>query len=125
MNLPLPIHLDIIDFIFKGLLIGIIASAPMGPVGILCIQRTLNKGRWYGFITGVGAAISDFIYALMVGLGMSFIMKPLEDPLAISLFYKYPVRSSCCSSVFIAFALTLRRRCTRAEKPRARCCTTG
>lgn len=80
MNLPLPIHLDIIDFIFKGLLIGIIASAPMGPVGILCIQRTLNKGRWYGFITGVGAAISDFIYALMVGLGMSFIMKPLEDP---------------------------------------------
>ena len=51
-----PIQLDILDFIFKGLLIGIIASAPMGPVGILCIQRTLNKGRWYGFITGIGAA---------------------------------------------------------------------
>jgi len=58
------IQLDILDFIFKGILIGIIASAPMGPVGILCIQRTLNKGRWYGFITGVGAAISDIIYAL-------------------------------------------------------------
>ena len=56
-----PIQLDILDFIFKGLLIGIIASAPMGPVGILCIQRTLNKGRWYGFITGIGAAISDTI----------------------------------------------------------------
>lgn len=80
MNLPIPIHIDIISFIFKGLIIGIIASAPMGPVGILCIQRTLNKGRWYGFITGVGAAVSDFIYALMVGLGMSFIMKPLENP---------------------------------------------
>jgi len=71
-----PIQLDILDFIFKGLLIGIIASAPMGPVGILCIQRTLNKGRWYGFITGIGAAVSDTI----VGLGMSFIMGPLQNP---------------------------------------------
>ena len=75
-----PIQLDRLDFIFKGLLIGIIASAPMGPVGILCIQRTLNKGRWYGFITGIGAAVSDTIYALIVGLGMSFIMGPLQNP---------------------------------------------
>ena len=80
MTIPFPIQLDILDFIFKGILIGIIASAPMGPVGILCIQRTLNKGRWYGFITGVGAAISDTIYALIVGLGMSFIMEPLQNP---------------------------------------------
>ena len=80
MNMLLLIQLDILDFIFKGILIGIIASVPMGPVGILCIQRTLNKGRWYGFITGVGAAISDIIYALTVGLGMSFIMEPLQDP---------------------------------------------
>ena len=75
-----PIQIDILDFIFKGLLIGIISSAPMGPVGILCIQRTLNKGRWYGFVTGIGAAISDTISALIVGLGMSFIMKPLQNP---------------------------------------------
>lgn len=75
-----PIQIDILDFIFKGLLIGIISSTPMGPVGILCIQRTLNKGRWYGFVTGIGAAISDTIYALIVGLGMSFIMKPLQNP---------------------------------------------
>lgn len=80
MNMPFPIQIDILDFIFKGILIGIIASAPMGPVGILCVQRTLNKGRWFGFITGVGAAISDFIYALIVGLGMSFIMEPLQNP---------------------------------------------
>ncbi|WP_028897690.1 LysE family translocator [Prevotella sp. HUN102] len=79
MSMPF-IQLDILDFMFKGILIGIIASAPMGPVGILCIQRTLNKGRWYGFITGVGAAVSDVIYALIVGLGMSFIMEPLQNP---------------------------------------------
>ena len=58
----------ILELIIKGAIIGIIASAGMGPVGVLCIQRTLNKGRWYGFVTGVGAAISDFIYALIVGL---------------------------------------------------------
>ena len=61
-----PIHIDILALILKGLLIGIMASAPMGPVGILCIQRTLRKGRWYGFVTGVGASISDIIYALAV-----------------------------------------------------------
>ena len=69
-----PIQLDILDFVFKGILIGMMASAPMGPVGVLCIQRTLNKGRWYGFITGIGACVSDFIYALFTGLGMSFMM---------------------------------------------------
>ncbi len=69
-----PIQLDILDFVLKGILIGIMASAPMGPVGVLCIQRTLNKGRWYGFVTGIGAAVSDIIYALLTGFGMSFVM---------------------------------------------------
>ncbi|MFW5539795.1 MAG: LysE family transporter, partial [Prevotella sp.] len=66
--------------ILKGILIGIIASAPMGPVGILCIQRTLNKGRWYGFITGVGAAVSDIIYAMFTGFGMSFVVDFINNP---------------------------------------------
>lgn len=69
-----PIQLDILDFVFKGILIGLVASAPMGPVGVLCIQRTLNKGRWYGFMTGIGACVSDIIYALFTGFGMSFVM---------------------------------------------------
>lgn len=60
--------------IVKGLLVGIIASAPMGPVGILCIQRTMQKGRSFGIVTGAGAALSDIIYALITGLGMSFVM---------------------------------------------------
>ncbi len=66
--------------ILKGMIIGMIASAPMGPVGILCIQRTLNKGRWYGFVTGCGAALSDIIYALITGLGMSFVMDLITNP---------------------------------------------
>ncbi|MDY3842512.1 MAG: LysE family transporter [Prevotella sp.] len=75
-----PFQIDILALILKGVLIGIIASAPMGPVGVLCIQRTLNKGRWYGFVTGIGAAVSDIIYALLSGLGMSFIMDLITNP---------------------------------------------
>lgn len=75
-----PFHIDILDVMIKGILIGIIASAPMGPVGVLCVQRTLNKGRWYGFVTGIGAAASDIIYALITGLGMSFIMDLITEP---------------------------------------------
>ena len=75
-----PFQIDILALILKGVLIGIIASAPMGPVGVLCIQRTLNKGRWYGFVTGIGAAVSDIIYALLSGLGMSFVMDLITNP---------------------------------------------
>lgn len=80
-----PFHIDILDLMFKGVLIGILASAPMGPVGVLCIQRTLNKGRWYGFVTGIGAAVSDIFYALITGLGMSFVMEFIEQ--GSNLFY--------------------------------------
>ena len=72
--MPFPLHINIVDLVFKGMLIGMVASAPMGPVGILCVQRTLNKGRWYGFVTGIGAAISDIIYAGITGFGMAFVM---------------------------------------------------
>lgn len=65
---------DTLIIIMRGLAIGVIASAPMGPVGLLCIQRTLNKGRAYGFVTGAGAALSDIIYALITGAGMSFVL---------------------------------------------------
>ena len=75
-----PFHIDLMELALKGILIGIIVSAPMGPVGVLTIQRTLNKGRWYGMITGCGAALSDIIYALITGLGMSFVMDLITSP---------------------------------------------
>lgn len=58
---------------WRGIAIGVLVSAPMGPVGILCIQRTLDKGRRAGFFTGIGASISDLIYCLLTGFGLSFI----------------------------------------------------
>ncbi|MCD8289297.1 MAG: LysE family transporter [Prevotella sp.] len=74
---------DIIELILKGMLIGVIASAPMGPVGVLCVQRTLNKGRWPGFATGIGAALSDIIYALLTGLGLSFLQDFITQPVTL------------------------------------------
>ncbi len=74
-----------LDLIWKGLLVGILASAPMGPVGVLCIQRTLNKGRWFGFVTGVGAAFSDIVYALLAGYAISFVIDLITKP--DTLFY--------------------------------------
>lgn len=65
-------QVTILDLLVKGLIIGVVVSAPLGPVGVLCIQRTLNKGRWYGFVTGLGACLSDIFYALVTGYGMSF-----------------------------------------------------
>jgi threonine/homoserine/homoserine lactone efflux protein len=65
-------QVTILDLLLKGFVVGVVVSAPLGPVGVLCIQRTLNKGRWYGFVTGLGAALSDICYALITGYGMSF-----------------------------------------------------
>ncbi|MDR1120431.1 MAG: LysE family transporter [Dysgonamonadaceae bacterium] len=62
----------------KGILIGVLVSAPMGPIGLLCIQRTLNKGRWHGFVTGMGAVFSDLIYATLTGLSMGFVVDFIE-----------------------------------------------
>ena len=78
--MPFHMPINLLDFIFKGMLIGMIASAPMGPVGVLCVQRTLKKGRWFGFATGIGAAVSDIIYAGITGYGMAFVMDFVNDP---------------------------------------------
>ena len=59
--------------ILKAVVIGIVISAPRGPVGVLCIQRTLDRGRYAGFYTGVGAALSDLCYCLVTAFGLSLI----------------------------------------------------
>ncbi len=64
--------------VLKGMLIGILVSSPMGPIGMLCVQRTLDRGRWHGLATGLGAALSDLVYALIILLGMSIISDFLE-----------------------------------------------
>ena len=91
----------------RGMAIGALISAPMGPIGILIIQRTLSKGRWAGMSTGIGAALSDLIYCLLTGFGLSFITDFIEEQqlwlqliggivlavFALYLFKKNPTRS--------------------------------
>lgn len=92
----------ILYIILRGFVIGVLISAPMGPVGVLCIQRTMNKGRWAGFYTGLGAAISDLMYSLLAGFGLSIVIDFIEanqNPLQIA-----------GSIVLLVFALYLLRR---------------
>ena len=98
--------------ILKGLLVGIIASAPMGPVGILCIQRTIQKGRPYGIVTGAGAALSDILYALITGLGMSFVMDFIGEKQNI--FWLKLALASTCFGPTLARACTLLNRAVKA-----------
>ena len=62
----------------KAVLIGLAASIPLGPVGILCIQKTLDKGRWSGFSIGVGSSVTDTFYASIALLSVTFISDFLD-----------------------------------------------
>ncbi len=61
------------ETIAKGFLIGLLVSAPMGPINMLVIQRTLNRGWRHGFSTGLGAMLSDLIYVLITLIGLSLV----------------------------------------------------
>lgn len=67
--------------ILKGLFIGLTVSAPMGPVGMLCIQRTISKGRRHGLATGLGATLSDALYAGITILAMGIVSEFVETNL--------------------------------------------
>ncbi|GHT40506.1 hypothetical protein AGMMS49965_08880 [Bacteroidia bacterium] len=69
----------IIEIFYKGFIIGTLVSAPMGPVGLLIIQRTLNKDRWHGFFSGIGAAFSDLFYASITCMGMGIVVSFIEN----------------------------------------------
>lgn len=61
------------SFLLKGILIGFAIAAPVGPIGILCIQRSLHDGFKIGLMTGLGAALADGTYGLIAGLGLTAI----------------------------------------------------
>ncbi len=68
-----------IDFslFLRGLLIGFSIAAPVGPIGVLCIRRTLAEGRPYGLASGLGAATADAIYGAVAGFGLTFVRDAL------------------------------------------------
>lgn len=66
--------LDEIGVLYRGLVLGLVIAAPVGPVGLLCIRRTLQKGMVIGLATGLGAACADVIYGAIAVLGISAIL---------------------------------------------------
>jgi threonine/homoserine/homoserine lactone efflux protein len=62
-----------ITFLLRGLAIGFSIAAPVGPIGVLCIRRTLAEGRASGLVSGLGAATADAIYGCIAGFGLTFI----------------------------------------------------
>ncbi|HVY53401.1 MAG TPA: LysE family transporter [Gammaproteobacteria bacterium] len=62
-----------LELFLKGLIIGFAIAAPVGPIGVLCIQRSLRDGFKVGLMTGMGAAVADGVYGLIPGLGLTAI----------------------------------------------------
>lgn len=61
-------------YLGKGFLLGLLITVPLGPVGVLCIQRALSKSKISGLVSGLGAALADTFYAAVTALGISFIV---------------------------------------------------
>lgn len=66
-------------FFWKGFLIGLAIAAPVGPIAVLCIRRTLEQGGWSGFATGLGAATADGIYGAIAAFGIAAVSDRLVD----------------------------------------------
>jgi len=60
-------------YLLKGIAVGTVIAVPIGPVGILCIGRTIFKGRLSGLASGLGAATADAVFGVVAGFGLSFV----------------------------------------------------
>jgi threonine/homoserine/homoserine lactone efflux protein len=63
----------VLIFLLKGIVIGIIIAVPVGPVGIMCVRRTIFEGKFAGFISGLGAATADAVFGVIAAFGLTFI----------------------------------------------------
>ncbi len=94
-----------LTLIAKGILIGLLVSIPLGPIGELVIQRTVNKSRIAGLLSGMSAALSDTLYAIIAGFSLTFVVDFIRENeilfqsigalvvlgLGIHIFFKNPV----------------------------------
>lgn len=117
------------EWLFKGVLLGLAIAAPLGPIGIYCIQKTLSSGFKSGLFSGLGAATADAVYGSIAGLGLSSFISYLMGYKALfqglgGLFICYlgikffintpqvhlqkqPVQKSTLNSYNVTFLLTL------------------
>ena len=60
-------------FLLKGIAVGFVIALPVGPVGVLCVRRTIFEGRWSGFLSGLGAASADTVFGMIAGFGLTVV----------------------------------------------------
>ena len=70
--------MDYVWLILSGVVMGLAAAVPVGPVNIICIRRTFAFGPLNGFISGLGAALGDGVFAVITGLGLTWIAQLIE-----------------------------------------------
>ncbi|HEX9465138.1 MAG TPA: LysE family translocator [Alphaproteobacteria bacterium] len=63
----------VVSVFFKGLIAGFLIAAPVGPINVLCIRRTIVHGRLAGIVSGLGAAVADTIFGAIAAFGLSFV----------------------------------------------------
>lgn len=87
------------------MIIGLLVSIPLGPIGVLVVQRTVNKSRVAGLLSGMGAALSDTLYAIIAGFSLTYIVDFIREyelvfqtvgalvvlALGVHIFFKDPV----------------------------------
>ncbi|MGE3623310.1 MAG: LysE family translocator [Bdellovibrionales bacterium] len=76
---------DEIGIFYRGLVLGLMIAAPVGPIGLLCIRRTIQKGFLTGFVTGLGAAGADTFFAALASFSVAAILEFVRH-------YDYPIR---------------------------------
>lgn len=64
-------------FLLKGIVVGIVIAVPVGPVGVLCLRRTIFEGRLAGLVSGIGAATADAVFGAVAAFGLTFVSKSL------------------------------------------------
>jgi threonine/homoserine/homoserine lactone efflux protein len=69
----------LLGFLLKGMVVGIVIALPAGPVGVLCIRRTILHGRPAGFVSGLGAASADAVFGIIAAFGLTVVSNLLLD----------------------------------------------
>jgi threonine/homoserine/homoserine lactone efflux protein len=97
-------------FLLKGIAVGFVIAIPAGPVGVLCVRRTIFEGRLFGFISGLGAASADTIFGIIAGFGLTVVSNVLLD---------YQVWLRCFGGLFLVIVgiRALRKRVLREAPP--------
>ena len=68
-----------LEILFKGIILGLMVSMPLGPIGIILVNRTIKRGILSGFFSGMGLATADTILAIAAGLGFTFVISFFQD----------------------------------------------